>query len=70
MQFVRPVLISVTLGSAVIAGIVYLGYSLAWFENFPRSVFLVDWVIVLGLSLAMRFLFRISRIYKPYPAPG
>ncbi len=70
MQFVRPVIISVTLGSAVIAGIVYMGYSLAWFENFPRSVFVVDWVLVLGLSLAIRLLFRISRIYEPYPIPG
>jgi hypothetical protein len=70
MQVVRPILISVTIGSAVIAGIVYIGYSLAWFENFPRSIFLMDWILVFGLSMTVRFLFRYFKIYEKNPAPA
>ena len=70
MQFARPVLISVTVGSAALAGIVFTVYSLGHFENFPRSVFVMDWVLVLGLSLAVRFLFRYFGIYKQNPAPA
>ena len=68
LQIARPVLISVSAGSAVVAGIVFTGYSLDWFENFPRSVFVMDWALVLGFSLAVRFLFKYFRIYQ-YPSP-
>ena len=57
-QFVRPVLISVTVGSAALAVIIFIGYSIGWFENFPRSIFVVDWAIMLALSLLVRFLFK------------
>jgi hypothetical protein len=63
-QFVRPVLISVTVGSIVIAGIVLIGYSLGSFENYPRSIFLLDWALILGLSLSVRFIFRFLGVYK------
>ncbi len=64
LQFVRPVLISVTAGSVVIAGIVLAGYSLGSFENYPRSVFVLDWALILGLSLGVRFIFRFLGLYK------
>ena len=66
-QFVRPVLISVTAGSAALAVIVFVGYSIGWFENFPRSIFVLDWAIMLVLSLLVRFLFRRAGIYSPKP---
>lgn len=68
-QFIRPVLLSVTVGSIVITGIVYLVYSLGHLENFPRSIFVIDWLITLGLSLAIRFLFRLFNFYKQAPVP-
>jgi len=64
VQFVRPVLLSVTVGSIVIAGIILAGYSLGQFENYPRSVFALDWVLILGLSLSVRFIFRFLGLYK------
>lgn len=68
LQFARPVFISVTAGSLVVAGIVFTGYSLGWFENFPRSIFVMDWALVLGLSLAVRYLFKYFGIYKQHPS--
>ena len=64
-QFVRPIMISVTVGSATLAAIIFFGYSMGWFENFPRSIFVIDWVIVLVLSLLVRFLFRRANLYFP-----
>ena len=66
-QFVRPVLISVTVGSAALAAIIFIGYSLGWFENYPRSIFVVDWAIMLALSLFVRYLFRLAGFYSPKP---
>jgi peptidoglycan/LPS O-acetylase OafA/YrhL len=59
-QFVRPVLISVTAGSAALALIGFFGYSIGWFENFPRSIFLTDWAIMFTLSLITRYLIKRS----------
>ena len=64
VQFVRPVLISVTVGSVAVAGMVLAGYALGWFENYPRSVFVLDWALILGLSLGVRFIFRFLGLYK------
>ena len=69
IQFVRPVLISVTVGSVVVAGIILVGYSLGRFENFPRSVFVLDWALTLGLSLGVRYVFRFFGIYKNELSP-
>ncbi|MBC7878506.1 MAG: acyltransferase family protein [Anaerolineales bacterium] len=68
-QLARPVLLSVTIGSVVLAGIIFTAYSLGQFENFPRSIFIIDWVLVLGLSLAVRLLFKFFGIYKQTSAP-
>lgn len=66
----RQVFLSVSIGSVIIVGAVFVGYSTGWFENFPRSVFLYDWLIVLALSLLVRFGFRVMKIYKPDLLPA
>ncbi len=63
-QMIRPLLISVTAGSVIVAGIVYAGYSAGWFENFPRSIFLYDWLIIFSLSLLLRYIFRGLGLYR------
>ena len=67
LQFVRPVLTSVTVGTLAIAGIIFIGYSRSLFENYPRSVLVLDWALVLGLSLGVRFIFRVFGAYKNEP---
>lgn len=57
-QIIRPVILSTTTGSILFSLIAYIGFNLGWFENFPRSVFLIDWAIVLSLSLFTRFIYR------------
>lgn len=69
-RMVRPLLISVTVGTVLLAGISYAGYVAGWFENFPRSIFILDWFIVFLLSLAARFLFRSLKIHKPELLPA
>jgi hypothetical protein len=64
VQFVRPVLVSATLGTFVLAVIVFAGYSLGQFENYPRSIFALDWALILGLSLGVRLIFRFLGVYK------
>jgi FlaA1/EpsC-like NDP-sugar epimerase len=70
IQMLRPVFLSTIIGSVLIAGIAYIGYAIGWFENFPRSVFIYDWLIVFMLSLIVRFGFRAFKIYKPDPIPA
>lgn len=69
-QWMRPVLLSVSLGSFMVAGSVYLGYFTGWFENFPRSVFVLDWLIILISSLLVRFVFRIFITKKQTALPA
>jgi len=61
---IRQVFLSVTAGSIVVTMMVYLGYLAGWYENFPRSIFLIDWLIVFSLSLLVRFVFRAFQLYK------
>jgi len=63
-RMIRPTVLSTTLGSIMIMVLVYTAYKAGWVENFPRSVFLIDWAVVLTLSVAARFLFRSFPIYK------
>jgi peptidoglycan/LPS O-acetylase OafA/YrhL len=70
MQMLRPVFLSTVISSVLIAGIAYIGYATGWFENFPRSVFIYDWLMVFVLSLIVRFGFRAFKIYKPDPIPA
>lgn len=64
-RLIRPVILSVTVGSITLAGIIYTGYFFNWFGNFPRSVFIMDWAITLALSLLVRFLFKLAGFYAP-----
>jgi len=70
VEFVRPVLISVSAGSIALAGIIFSVYFLGKFENYPRSVFALDWALVLGLSLSVRFIFRFLGMYKKQLRPA
>lgn len=67
VQFVRPVLTSVTVGSLAIAGIIFAGYSRGFFENYPRSVLALDWALILGFSLGVRIIFRLFGAYQKEP---
>jgi peptidoglycan/LPS O-acetylase OafA/YrhL len=69
-DWIRAVLFSATAGTLVIMGSVYWGYATGWFENFPRSIFVFDWLIFLMLSLLVRFGFRILKKYKSEPLPA
>ncbi|KAA0268110.1 MAG: acyltransferase, partial [Chloroflexi bacterium] len=44
LHMVRPVVLSVTIGSLAVAAAAYIGYFTGRFENFPRSVFIYDWL--------------------------
>lgn len=69
-QWLISVILSVTLGSLVIAGSAYIGYFTGWFENFPRSIFVLDWVIVMAFSLLVRFTFRKLGVYQQAVVPA
>jgi len=69
LQMMRQLLIPVTAGSVVVATLVYLSYAAGWIENFPRSIFVIDWVIVLALSIFVRCVFRWLQLYKVSPVP-
>ncbi len=69
MQIVRSLFVSVTAGSVIVSAIIYAGYSAGWFENFPRSVFLYDWLIIFTLSLSLRLVLRKFKLYEQSVAP-
>jgi peptidoglycan/LPS O-acetylase OafA/YrhL len=69
-QWIRQLVLSVSLSSVVMAASVYWGYSTGWFENFPRSIFALDWLIVITLSLLVRYAFRTLKIYKQESLPA
>lgn len=64
-QMLRPIIISVTTGSVILMLIAYIGFNIGWFENFPRSVFVMDWAVVLSLSLLTRFIYRAWMLRSP-----
>jgi peptidoglycan/LPS O-acetylase OafA/YrhL len=64
LKMARQLLISVAAGSLVVGLITWIGYSAGWFINFPRSVFVVDFLLIFLLSFSVRYLFRILRIYN------
>jgi hypothetical protein len=65
LQMGRQLLFSTAAGSVVISVIVLMGYNAGWFINFPRSVFVVDFLIVFLLSFFVRYLFRVFNFYRP-----
>ena len=70
VQWMQPVLIAVTLGSLVVAGSAYVGYFTGWFENFPRSIFVLIWLVIAALSLLGRLVFRSLKVYKKEVLPA
>ena len=70
LNLVYKVTLAVTLGSALISGILYSGYATGWFENFPRSIFFIDWFAVLAFSLLTRFIFYALKNYRREPLPA
>ena len=70
VQWMQPVLIAVTLGSLVVAGSAYVGYFTGWFENFPRSIFVLIWLVIAALSLIGRLVFRSLKVYKKEVLPA
>ncbi len=66
-EFIRPVLISVTVGTVALGAVVFAGYWAGAFHNFPRSILITDWAIMLALSLLVRYLFRQAGVYAPRP---
>jgi hypothetical protein len=57
-QMFRPVIQAVSVGSVLLFAIASIGFAVGWLENFPRSVFFIDWIIVIGLSLLTRLVYR------------
>jgi peptidoglycan/LPS O-acetylase OafA/YrhL len=58
-QVTRSVFISTMLGSLVLTAIGYVGFYAGLYENFPRSVLVMDWLIVFSASMFVRMLFRV-----------
>lgn len=69
-QMARRVFFSATLGSLIVAAVVFTGYLTGWLENFPRSIFALDWLIVLSLSLLARLALRRFHRLQPAPLPA
>lgn len=69
-KMIRPLLLSVTVGTVLLAGISFAGYSAGWFENFPRSIFMMDWLFVISISLLVRLILRSLRVNKPEVIPA
>lgn len=67
-QWMMPVIVSLSVSAVLMAASAYWGFFTGWFENFPRSIFVMDWFIVLSLSLLVRVLFRWRM--KPFPVPA
>ncbi len=64
VQMLRPVLISVTVGTLLLGGLLFGFVSIGWLDSFPRSILIYDWGMLLFLSFLSRFVFRTVGIYK------
>jgi peptidoglycan/LPS O-acetylase OafA/YrhL len=69
IQWIRHVFFSSLLSALVVAGSVYLGYFTGWFENFPRSIFALEWIVVFSLFVLVRFAFRALKNYEQEALP-
>ncbi len=65
LEMGRQLLFSTAAGSLVVSLIVLMGYRAGWYINFPRSVFMADFLIVFVLSFLIRYIFRVSNLYRP-----
>ena len=69
-QMIRPVLLAVTAGSAVIGLLMFVFFAVGWFENFPRSILLIDWAMMLFFSTMSRLAVKKQELYQVAPAPA
>ena len=69
-KWIGPVVLSVSIGTVIVAVVGYWGYATGLFENFPRSIFIIEWFVILVMSLLIRFVFRSLKIYKPDTLPA
>lgn len=58
-EMIQPIVVSTTLSSVVLFSLIYFGFTAGVFENFPRSIFISDWLIVLSTSVLTRFVFNL-----------
>ena len=70
VQWALPVVISSIISTGIIAGSVYLGYASGWFENFPRSIFVLDLFVIVALSLLVRLAYRTWALRKRISSPA
>jgi hypothetical protein len=70
MGWIAPVILSTSLGTLAVGGSAYLGYFTGWFENFPRSIFALDWFVITALFLLARLAFRRAWAFKPGALPA
>jgi len=52
----RSLLISISVGTILLFIVLFILYSLGWFDNFPRSIFLFNWALVLAATFLIRLL--------------
>jgi peptidoglycan/LPS O-acetylase OafA/YrhL len=64
-QMARRLALATGIGSVVVASIVYARYLAGWYINFPRSVFVTDFLIIFGLSFLIRYIFRLATLHRP-----
>jgi FlaA1/EpsC-like NDP-sugar epimerase len=64
-QMARRLALATGIGSVVVASIVYARYLAGWYINFPRSVFVTDFLIIFGLSFLVRYIFRLATLHRP-----
>ncbi|MEN9562663.1 MAG: hypothetical protein RIR73_907 [Chloroflexota bacterium] len=64
VQGIRSVFFPSLLSMLVVAASVYWGYFIGWFENFPRSIFALEWLVLFSFFMLVRFSFRAFKIYK------
>src|SRR6266498_2342250 len=69
-QLARTVLLSVTTGSALLGGLMLSFASLGWLEGFPRSVLVIDWVLMIVFSTLIRLALKNIKPYRVIPEPA
>jgi peptidoglycan/LPS O-acetylase OafA/YrhL len=70
VQMLKPILISVTVGTLLLGGLLFSFVSMGWLDSFPRSILIYDLGLLLFLSILSRFVFRTASIYKLNRAPA
>lgn len=69
-QMMRPVFVSVTVGSVIVSALMLTFSSLGWLEGFPRSVLLLDWFMMLVFSTLIRLAFKRLNLYTVAAEPA